>query len=310
MTVQDPLIDRVLDRLRRSKGEDHSTYQIYKRGLESYDTWLDMPAEEASTLDIEDYLLMLKDENYAGNTVMTRLTAVRKLYTMAEEKFEAIDDTPCAGVDLDELNVYDRRENDDTPEYITEEEKEQMIENVPEKHHVRDRLIIELFWQTGVRRDELRNIKLDNVDQERRRIRVFGQKTSTWRTVHFQRSLNRFLDLWIENERPLMQDSEYLFPSVRADQISSAEIGRVIRGAAEEINEVVGERRDGSPKWRITPHTMRHSHAVQALKSGVDVRSVQSQLGHENIETTMDYMRLVDDDVGDAYKAFGGSSSV
>lgn len=306
MTVEDPLIDRFLTRFQRIKGEDHSTYRIYRKGLESYDDWLDKGADEVSALDIEDFLLMLKSEGYAGNTVATRFTALRKLYTTAEETLGVIDDNPCDGVDIDELDVYNRRENDDTPDYITRAEKEQMIENVPEKHHIRDRLIIELFWQTGVRRNELRNIELDNVNQEDNRIRVFGQKTSEWRTVYYQPSLNRLLDLWIETERPLMQDSKYLFPSVRADQISSAEVGRVIRRAAEGINEIVGEARDGTPKWRITPHTMRHSHAVEALKSPtVDVRSVQMQLGHQNIETTMDYMRLVEDDVAEAYKGFG-----
>lgn len=193
------------------------------------------------------------------------------------------------GEDRSTYRIYNRRENDDTPGSITEAEKEQIIENVLEKHHIRDRFIIELFWQTGIRRNELRNIEFDDVDRSATGFASSARRPRSG-TVHYQPSLNRLLDLWIENERPLMQDSEYLFPSVRADQISSAEVGRVIRRAAEGVNGIVGEARNGTPKWRITPHTMCHSHAVQALKSGVDVRSVQSQLEHENIETTMDYM--------------------
>ena len=304
--VESSLIDRFLTRLERIKGDDHSTYRLYRGCLKKYDKWVDIDPKEVAALDIEDYLLYLKNEGYAGNTVSTHFTALRKFYTTVKDKFEVIEDHPCEGVDLKELDVYDRRENDDKVYYVSEDEKEQMIENISDRYYVRDRLVIELFWQTGLRRNELRNIQMDNLDQKNNSIRVYGEKTDEWRTVHYQPSLNRFLDLWIDNERPLMWDSEYLFPSKRAELISAREIGQTVRDAASEINEVVGETQDGHRKLRISTHSLRHGHAVHALKSGVNVRAVQMQLGHKDIDTTMQYLRLVDDDVREAYQGFSG----
>lgn len=304
-SVADPHIERFLDRLERIKGSDHSTYQLYRRCLELYDENLDgTDAVEAGTLDVEDHILTLKEEGYAGNSIKSHFIALQKFYTTAETRFEVIEDHPCEAIDLDDLNVFDRRD-DDQVYYVSEEEKERMIEAVADgPNYVRDRLIIETFWQTGVRKNELRNILLENVDQDGRQIRVFGEKTNQWRTVHYQPSLNKLLDLWTETERPLRWDSEYLFPSVKAKQIAKSTIRDVIRKAASVFNEIVGETQDGRPQWRVTTHSMRHGHAVHALKSGVDIRSVQLQLGHENIETTMQYLPLLDDDVAEAYRAF------
>jgi len=305
--MNDDLIERFVTRLRRIKGEDHGTYNLYRRVMECYDEWLasqNLDSLDASTLDIEDYLLEMKQDGYAGNTIEVHLTAIRKLYTTAEDKFDLIDDHPCEEFDVDELGLHDSRDDEDRVYYVTEDEFEHMRENCGEPY-VQNRLVLELLWQTGVRKNELRNIELDNVDIDNHRIRVYGSKTSEWRTVHYQPSLNRLMNIWIEQERPLLQDSPYLFPSIRADQIGAKTISRIVREAAEDINEVVSTTHNGNPRRRITVHTLRHGHAVHALKSGVDVRSVQTQLGHKNIDTTMQYLRIVEDDVAEAYQAFG-----
>lgn len=303
--VTDSLIDRVLERLRRIKGEDSSTYVTYRRDLRTYDSWLNergISAKCATTLDIENFVLTLKDYDYAGNTIETRYTAVRRLYSVAVDTFGTLNENPCNGVNLIELGVFDG-EDADHRHYITEEEFDHMRENCGEPY-VRNRLVLELFWQTGVRLGELRNIKLDKVNREKHPIEVWGQKTDERRTVHYQPSLNRLINIWIEEERPLLRDSPYFFPSNRAEQLSKRTFRRIVLDSAEEINEVIGHTKSGHPKRRITPHTMRHSHAVHALKSGVPVRAVQKQLGHADISTTMQYLRLIDDDVAEAYQAF------
>ena len=308
--IEDSLVERFLTRLRRIKGEDSGTYEIYIKALKCYDDWLrkqGIDAQSATTVDVENFVLMLKEEGYSGNTIKTRHTAVRKMYTMGVETFGVIDESPCSGINLDELNIYNR-ESEDYRHYVAQDEFEHMRENCGEPY-VRNRLVLEIFWQTGVRIGELRNIKLDNVDMSNHRIRVFGEKTNDWRTVHYQPSLNRFMDIWIKEERPLLHDSEYLFPSNRAEQLTKQTFRRIVRESAEEVNEVVGYTQNGKPKRRITPHSLRHGHAVHALKSGIDVRAVQKQLGHKNIDTTMQYLQLVEDDVAEAYQAFNTDGS-
>ena len=302
--AQDQLIDRVMRRLRRVD-EGGSTYKTYAKGLRAYDEWLSnqgLTAKTATTLDIEDFILSLKEQGYAPKSIETFHTGVRKGYTMAVEKFEILDESPCDDVNMDDLGV-DETKQDDYRHYITNEEFEHMRENCGEPY-IQNRLILELLWQTGVRIGELRNIEVDNVDIENYRIRIWGKKTNEWRTVHYQPSLNRLMNIWIQQERPLLRDSEYLFPSNRSERLSRDKIRQVVMNSAKEINEVVGHTRDGRERWRITPHSLRHGHAVHALSSGVNVRAVQKQLGHGSIETTMRYLQLLDDKVAEAYQAF------
>lgn len=101
-----------------------------------------------------------------------------------------------------------------------------------------------------------------------------------------------------------MPESEYLFVSAQSEKLSKNTAHKIIRRAAADINEVVGETQDGGTRWRIGAHALRHGHAVKALKDGVDVRSVQMQLGHRDLSTTMQYLDLINDDVKESYKVF------
>ncbi|ADJ14842.1 tyrosine-type recombinase/integrase [Halalkalicoccus jeotgali] len=304
--ISDELIERFLDRLMRIKGDDHGTYIQYSMCLKQYDQWLheqNLSAKEVEPLDIEDFILSLKNDNYSANTIRTRYTAVQSLYSSAKDKFQVIDHHPCDGITLSDLNISSKRD-DDTLHYVTEDEKDKMIDALPERHFVSNKLIIEILWQTGMRVSELIDIEVDNVDQRNNRIKIYRKKTSEWDYVHYQNSLNRLLDIWLETERPLRANSEYLFPGQSSDQIGYSVVRSVILDAAQEFNEVAQETQDGNKRMRIRPHSFRHGHAVHALKSGVNVRAVQEQLGHASLERTMQYMRLVEDDVAEAYKKF------
>ncbi|PSP69869.1 hypothetical protein BRC80_10170 [Halobacteriales archaeon QH_9_66_26] len=68
------------------------------------------------------------------------------------------------------------------------------------------------------------------------------------------------------------------------------------------------EDKGGGKRWKITSHALRHGHAVASLKSDIDVRTVQEHMGHSDISMTMKYLRLIDDDVREAYHGKFGTS--
>lgn len=168
-----------------------------------------------------------------------------------------------------------------------------------------------MLWQTGVRAHELSGIKLTNIDREERAIRVHSDKTDSWRTVYYQPSLDFLIDQWLDggyrDSYGPSDRSPYLFPSQRSDRLNTDSIGKIVKQAAEDagIQEVMYEDAAGQPKHKITAHSLRHGHAVYALKSGIDIRVLQEHLGHSNLETTEVYLQLIDDDVKDAYRQFG-----
>ena len=74
------------------------------------------------------------------------------------------------------------------------------------------------------------------------------------------------------------------------------------------INEVMYGDKGGGKRWKITLHALRHGHAVEAIKSGIDIRTVQKHMGHSSLEQTMKYLRLIDDDVREQYHGKFGTS--
>ena len=131
------------------------------------------------------------------------------------------------------------------------------------------------------------------------------------RTVFYQSSLDFLLEQWIDggyrDSFPNATDSPYLFTGDRRPAINSDDVGVIVKEAATEagVNEVMYEDAHGNERWKLTSHALRHGHAVEALKSGIDVRTVQKHLGHSSLDMTMRYLNLIDNDVREAYRRFG-----
>lgn len=106
-------------------------------------------------------------------------------------------------------------------------------------------------------------------------------------------------------------DSPYLFVSRKADRLRTENVGRMVKKAAENagIQSVLYTDQRGHERTRITSHALRHGYAVHALKSGIDIRTVQEHMGHAKIETTMKYLQLIDDDVKESYRRLGNIES-
>lgn len=85
---------------------------------------------------------------------------------------------------------------------------------------------------------------------------------------------------------------------------------KIVKPVAEAagIKEVLYTDKSGGKQYRVTPHALRHGHAVHAVKSRIDVRTVQQHLGHAGLEMTMNYLQLIDDDVKEGYREFRASS--
>lgn len=179
---------------------------------------------------------------------------------------------------------------------------------------LRNKLLIRLMFQTGVRTNEVPRIRLDGIEREERSIEIYSEKTGETRTVFYQPSLDFLLDEWLDGgyrrSFPTSHDSSYLFISRETGRFSDPMVNPIIRNAAEEagIQEELYETKKDHTRKRVTAQTLRHSHAVHALKSGIDVRTVQKHLGHASLEMTMRYLELIDDDVKDAYQAEFGSA--
>jgi integrase/recombinase XerD len=305
-------IERHLDRVEATKAE--SSYDTHRSNLKDFDRWLesrDKKLTDLSTLDLEDYFIDLKQQGYAPNTIASRFESVRGLYNRLSGRFEAIEYNPFEDLDRKEFVEKNTKKHNRTDVvYVTPEEKELLCEHVPSPT-LRNELIIRLMWQTGIRKVELINIELDDIDREERRIEVWSNKSKETRSVFYQPSLDLLLDQWLDGGHRSSyvpaESSPYLFVTQRSEQLHISTVtDKVVKPAAEAagIQEVMYEDQGGCKRYRVTPHALRHGHAVHALKSDIDVRRVQQHLGHSSLEITMEYLQFIDQDVKEAYEHF------
>jgi len=308
-------LDEFLTHVGRMKSE--GTLTARKHAMGQFAKWLtenDHTLTEIGTKQIQYFLADLSDDGYAPNSIEIYLDGVSRLFQYLENE-GIVEENPANNVDRNEIRslTSGTKKHDETDlVYITEEEKEALVEHAPSSR-LRNRLIIRLLWQTGVRVHELVGMELDNINREARTIRVYSRKTNDWRKVTYQEDLDFLLDQWIDggyrDSFVTVEHSPYLFLSQRSEQIDYYTIGKIVRKAAENagIQEVMYEDVSGNRKHRITPHAIRRGHAVHSLDCGIDIRTIQKHLGHKNIETTMKYLQITDDEVQDSYHANFGS---
>ncbi len=149
---------------------------------------------------------------------------------------------------------------------------------------LRDRLVLELLYATGIRVGELVGLDVDDVDRHRRVVRVVG-KGDKERSVPFGAPAERSLDAWLRRGRPALAGA-----GSGAALLLGAKGRRV---DPRTVRRIVHERLAGLPGAPdLGPHGLRHSAATHLLEGGADLRAVQEILGHASLSTTQIYTHV------------------
>lgn len=159
---------------------------------------------------------------------------------------------------------------------------------------LRDRAVLELLYATGVRVSELCSLDVDDVDRERRVVRVLG-KGNQQRSVPMGVPAARAVDAWIGSGRGQLATSRSgpaLFLGVRGGRLDPRTARRIVHRRLAEV--------DGLPDQG--PHGLRHAAATHLLEGGADLRSVQEFLGHASLATTQVYTHVSVDRLRSAYR--------
>lgn len=283
---------------------------------------------KADTSDLRQFLRQCRRDGDKDNTIKTRRSAVSRFYdelpTMAEDGILSIDkedcpDNPEAGYDLT-WSVRETEKQQQAGEelpYLPPEDVKKLWENVPAPR-VRNRLIIRLAYQSGMRVTELCHIRLHDIgfpwDGDNRTISVPAVSSKSGsRPVAYKPTLDPLLRRWVEgglrDAVPYASDSEYLFPTKQSERISRETVRTVVKQAAEaaDLNHDIYTDKAGNTRTKVSPHILRHSMAVNSLTAGtMNVRELQEFLGHSDLETTEKYLDIASDGAVDKYIASGG----
>jgi integrase/recombinase XerC len=149
---------------------------------------------------------------------------------------------------------------------------------------LRDALVLELLYASGIRVSELVGLDVDDVDRGRRLLRVLG-KGRKERSVPYGVPAEAALDAWLTRGRPALATSTSgpaLLLGMRGGRLDQREARRIVHAASAAV--------PGAPD--IGPHGLRHSAATHVLEGGADLRSVQELLGHASLATTQIYTHV------------------
>jgi integrase/recombinase XerD len=292
-------------------------------GTKSYDPNPERPAKglwEVETADVRMYLRqLLTHGDYAGGTVSMRESSISTFYQESERMAEEpgydvpsvenpVEDLDLSGWSALKNGTKKEQELKEGVQYLETDEIDKLAESVPNPT-LRNELIVRLLYQTGLRRTELTEIRLQDLDTDARAIKLRASKTHQNRTVYYQSSLDTLLNRWLNVERKALATagSEYLFPTSHSEQIDPDHITRMVKQAAETagLQSHVHTDAAGNDRGKVTAHVLRHSFAVQSIKNGMDTRRLQKLMGHSKIETTERYLQFANDDLQDAARKFG-----
>jgi integrase/recombinase XerC len=158
----------------------------------------------------------------------------------------------------------------------------------------RDVAILEVLYSTGIRVSELCGLDLNDLDRERRVIRVFG-KSSKERTVPLGAPALRAVDAWLAKARSQLmtdQSGRAVFIGDRGKRIDPRVVRRIVHRSLRMT--------EGAPD--LGPHGLRHAMATHLLEGGADLRSVQEMLGHASLATTQIYTHVTNERLRSAFE--------
>jgi len=161
------------------------------------------------------------------------------------------------------------------PKTLSKEDIFKMIETCT---FIKHRVIIGLLYSAGLRRNELLQLKITDVDLDQNLIYIRNGKGKKDRITLLAEKIKSDLIAYLQEEKPV----HWLIESPSRTQYSGTSVGNIVKNAAKkaQINKTV------------TPHMLRHSFATHLLEQGVDIRYIQELLGHTSTETTMIYTHV------------------
>lgn len=279
-------IDKFLLYLKNEKNYSDLTILSYKEDLCEFSNFIDKDVLLVDKKDIKAYLNYLFTNNNKSSTVSRKISTLKSFYKYLKIKKIKLDN-PTISI------KYPKKEKN-LPKFIQYNELEELLKRSKEgPYGLRNNLIIELLYDSGIRVSELVNIKLSDIDFDYKRIKIHG-KGSYQRYAFYGSECEELLNEYINTLRRQLLDnksSEMLILNKNGVKITP-------RGIAKIIDSIL---KSTSIKLKISPHTLRHTFATHLLDNGCDIRSVQEMLGHKSINSTEVYTHVSSERLKEVY---------
>jgi integrase/recombinase XerD len=288
------LINNFLSYLSAEKGLSRNTVESYFLDLKKFQKFMlskDKNFIPFSKSDIVDFIEKIRNEGYSLSSICRFTSSIKGLckYLIIEG---VIKEDPSE-------NLQAPKRWEKLPKSLSVSEIKSFLEsgqsaNTSEPATIRDYVMFELLYSSGLRVSELISLKLEDINLESGFIRVVG-KGSKERIVPFNTRALEGLKRYISQHRLEIlkkKRSPYLFITNRGKPMTRQRFWQKIKAIGSKLG------------IDLSPHTMRHSFATHLLEGGADLRSLQKMLGHSDISTTQIYTKVTAERLKQVYSKY------
>jgi len=274
-------------------GKSYNTIKSYKKDIMQFIDYLNeyeeiKDFEEVETMTFRSFIAYLNsgDKKNSKNNIQKsvskrsinrKISALRTFFKYLQEK-KIVKTNKVAYITMPKFEK-------ELPNVLNKEDINKLRDavNTEKITGIRDRLIIELLYSSGIRASELIDLNEYMVNIEEREIRVIG-KGNKERITFFSENTKKWLEKYIEEKKRKYSNytKDTIFTNSRGEKLTTRSLRRLIADYAKKA---------GLQK-EVTPHVFRHTFATELLNNGVDIRYLQELLGHSSISTTQVYTHV------------------
>ncbi len=279
-------LNNFLQNINVNNSGSKSTILAYRKDIERLFDFLETininDLNKVEKKDIYDYItalrsgeltdgLIIKDKTYSRN-----LSSIKSFFKYLRVN-DVIDNNPTSSIRI-------KIKNNSIPEFLTFEQISKLLNSfdINDEIELRNRLLIEVIYATGLRVSELVNIKLKDFNFKGNELKTIG-KGNKERYVFIYDGLIDLIKLYLNTyHKNYNSGSDYLFVNQKGNVISTRYVQLMLKDAALKANI----------NLNVYPHMIRHTFATHLLDNGLDLRTVQELLGHKNLSTTQIYTHV------------------
>lgn len=274
------LLDAFIDYLSLEKKYTVHTVKAYKRDIETFQEFLQQEydtnqLEDVNYSQIRNWIVSLVENKMSNRSINRKVSSLNAFYKFLL-RIEEIAINPLAKHKA--LKVAKKVQIPFSEKEIDKALSDFNFDNTFEG--VRDKLIIELFYSTGIRRIELVKLQLSDIDFSKRNIKVLGKRNKE-RYMPLLDSVIKTIEEYLILREDFVGNSKSkrLFLTKKGDEIYETLVYRVINNYFSKA----------STKVKKSPHILRHSFATHLLNQGADLNAVKELLGHASLAATQIY---------------------
>ncbi len=284
-------IDNYLQFIRLEKNFSPHTVVAYRCDLEQWEQFLTggkeaLDVKSVTTGDIRAWMLHLNKQGDSARTMRRKVQAVRSFYKWLMKQGMA-SDSPAAAVELARIPKR-------LPQLVRTSSMDELLDQEIDETdfvQVRNRLIVMMLYETGMRRAELLDLLDRNVDTASGELKVHGKRDKD-RIIPFGTELAQAIDSYRLLRDELVRGCEHFFVKEDGNPLYPMLVYRIVHRALQEVG-VTSKR---------SPHVLRHSFATAMLNDGAAINSVKELLGHESLATTQIYTHVTFSELKNNYK--------